>query len=259
VDTFFAEDGVTVRRGPVLSRYVANDRELKAPFYLNWSVGWEQRLPGSFYIRTNCIWKRGRHGWSYDLDADTAEESVYRLTSVRRDRYSYVEFTLTRRFREKYPWLLSYTRSSSRSSAVVDFSLDSPVFGRQGGGPLDWDAPNRLISWAALPLPRFQKYLLSYFVEWHTGFPYSVVNDNNQLLGQPNRLRFPEYFCANLHVERRFRFWHYEWAFRGGLNNITGRYNPTVVINNIDSEYFGSFRGGQGRVFNGRIRFLGRN
>ncbi len=258
-DTFFAEDGSTVRRGPVLSRYIVNDRQLKPPFYLNWSLGWEQKLPRSFYLRANYLWKRGRHGWSYDLAADSNVESEYVLTSERRDRFASVELTLTRRFREKYPWLLSYTRSSSRSSAVIDFSLDNLMIGRQGGGPLEWDAPDRLISWAALPVPYFSKYLLSYFVEWHTGFPYSIVNENNQLVGSPNQNRFPDYFSANLHVERRFHFWHSEWAFRGGLNNFTGRRNPSVVINNIDSDEFGRFLGGQGCVFNGRIRFLGRN
>jgi len=110
-----------------------------------------------------------------------------------------------------------------------------------------------------VPAPYFQKYLISLFLEWHSGFPYTVVDENNELVGEPNSRRYPEYFSANLHVERRFRFWHCEWALRGGVNNITGRRNPTVVNNNIDSSSFGQFYGGSGRTFNGRIRFLGRN
>jgi hypothetical protein len=210
-------------------------------------------------MRTNYTWKRGYHGWAFDLVNDSATEKVYQLTSARRDQYSYAEFTLTRRLHDKYPWLISYARSSARTSKVMDFSLDNPVFGEQGGGPLDWDAPNRLISWAAVPAPRFKKYLLSYFLEWHTGFPYSMVDDDNRIVGAPNSREFPDYFSMNIHVERRFRFWRCEWAFRGGINNLTGRRNPTVVTNNVNSDLFGTFRGGQGRVFNGRIRFLGRN
>lgn len=259
VDTFFAEDGLTVRRGPINSRYVVSDRQLQPPFYVNWSLGWEQKLPRSFYLRTNYTWKHGRHGWCYELAPDSTGDSVYQLASARRERYSYLELTLTRRFKEKYSWLLSYTRSSARSSAVIDFSPDNPLYGGQGSGPLDWDAPNRLISWSAFPAPFFDKYLISYFVEWHTGFPYSVVNDMEQLVGELNRRRFPQYLSANLYFERRFHFGRSEWALRGGINNITGRRNPMVVNNNVDSSDFGHFSGGRSRAFVGRIRFLGRN
>ncbi len=258
-DTYFEEDGTTIRRGPVFTRFVVDDRRLLPPYYLNWSLGWEQKLPRDYYFRTNYIWRHGRHGWTYDLVSDSPNETVYQLESSKRDRSYFLEFTLTKRFKDKYPWMLSYARSSARSSAVIDFSLDNPISGPQGSGPLDWDAPNRLISWAAIPAPHFKKYLISYFLEWHTGFPYTVVNDINQLVGEPNSGRYPEYFSANLHVERRFRFWHCEWAFRGGVNNITGRRNPTVVNNNIDSSEYGVFQGGQSRTFNGRIRFLGHN
>ncbi len=259
VDTFFAGDGTTIRSGPVLSKFMVNDRGLRPPVYVNWSLGWERKLPWEFYLRANYIWKHGRQGWSYDLlpGVDPAV-NVYQLEGIRRDRNSYVELTLTRRFKGKYDWLLSYARSSARSSAVVDFSLDNPMLGRQGSGPLDWDNPNRMISWAAFPAPHFPKYLLSYFVEWHTGFPYSVVNESEQLVGEPNTRRFPEYFSLNLYAERRFRFWRSEWAFRIGASNVLGRQNPTVVTNNIDAPDFGRFSGTQGRLFLGRIRFLGR-
>ena len=212
----------------------------------------------SFYLRTNYIWKHGRHGWSYDLESESGTENTYRLASSRRDRYSYLELSLTRRFKQKYSWLVSYARSSARSSAVIDFSLDNPMIGRQGSGRMGWDAPNRFISWAAFPAPVFSKYLLSYFVEWHSGFPFSAVNEIQQLVGTPNSHEFPEFFSANFFVERRFRFLRFEWAFRAGCNNVAGRRNPVVVNNDIDSGEFGQFRGGQARVFAGRIRLLGR-
>jgi len=49
---------------------------------------------------------------------------------------------------------------------------------------------------------------------------------------------------------------------RGSVINITDRQNPNVVVNNIDAvgvtPAFGTFSGGQGRAFTGRLRFLGR-
>lgn len=261
LDTFCDQTGVPLPGGPVVSRFVANGRDLKAPFFLNWSLGWQQKLGRGFYLETNFIRKNGRHGWTYDLaiPSDVSPlQYVYRLGSTRRDSYSYAEVGLSRTFKGKYPWLLSYARSSAHATAVIDLSQDNPVFAHQAGGPLDWDTANRLISWSVLPLPHYEKYSLAYFVEWHSGMPWSEVNRFQQLIGSPNSLRFPDYFSLNLHLERRFHLWRWEWALRAGFNNLTGHENPTVVTNNIDAADFGRFSGSQGRVFTGRIRFLGR-
>jgi hypothetical protein len=115
-----------------------------------------------------------------------------------------------------------------------------------------------LTSSAFLPAPWLKKFTLAYFLEWHTGFPFSVVNESQQLVGPPNSQRFPSYFSLNLHIERRFRLLHYEWAFRAGFNNLTGHRNPVVVNNNIDSPDFLRFSGGAGRTLTGRIRLLGK-
>jgi hypothetical protein len=262
-DIFFAPDGVTIRHGPLVSRYLADESRLQPASYVNWSVSWEQKLPRSFYLRATYNRKYGRNGWSYDLENYTGlgrTDNVFLLNNRRRDRFNSAEFTVSRTFAQRFNWLLSYVRSSARSSAVIDYSLENPVFGRQGSGPLDWDTPNRLISWGLLPAPYFKKYTIAYFAEWHTGFPYSVVNDMQQLVGPPNSMRFPDYLSINLHLERRFRFFRgYQWALRAGFNNLTGHHNPVVVVNNIDSSRYGEFGGGQGRAFTGRIRFLGRN
>ena len=45
LDTFYDEDGLTAMGEPVLSYYRANEHRLKPPFFLNWSLGWEQKLP----------------------------------------------------------------------------------------------------------------------------------------------------------------------------------------------------------------------
>ncbi len=262
-EILFDEDGSTVIMGPIRTIYRANERQLRAPFYLNWSVGWEQKLPHSFYTRINLIRKRGRLGWAYDIFsspvAGSELQNLLSLSNMRRDNYRYLELTLTRTFREKYSCLLSYARSSARSSAIIDFTLENPILTRQGGGPLDWDVPDRLISWAYLPAPFLKKYTVAYFLEWHSGFPFTAVDQNQRLVGSPNGSRYPDYFSLNLHLERRFKMWRYQWSLRAGFNNITSRENPVIVNNNIDSPNFGTFSGGQGRVFTGRIRFLGRN
>jgi len=260
-DTFYGRDGSTIA-GPIVSRFIADAGTLEAPFYLNWSLGYEKKLPADFYLRSSFIRKHGRNGWGYDPVPQKPEGQLlntYELRNSRSDRYYFLEFSLTKTFGEKHPWFVSYARSSATSTAVIDFSLENPVFGEHGGGPLDWDTPNRLIAWGTTPAPLFRKITISYFLEWHSGLPYQAVDDLLTLLPPPNAHRFPDYFSLNLHFERRFQFWRSEWALRAGFNNITGHSNPGVVINNIDSQYFGAFAGGQGRVFTGRIRFLGKS
>ncbi len=262
VDTFYLADGATIREGPIVTRYVSGEQLLGAPYSLNWSLGWEQQLPRSFYLRSNFIRRHGYRGWFFaPLQVSSASDgsaAVLELRSEKKESYGCLEISLFRSFLNKYDWLLAYTRSSARTTAVMDYALENPTFGPQAGGPLDWDSPNRLISRGFLPTPFLKKFTLAYFLEWHTGFPFSIVDENQQVIGAPNSHRFPDYFSLNLHIERRFRFLHYEWALRAGFNNLTGHHNPVVVMNNFDSPYFRQFSGGQGRVFTGRIRLLGK-
>jgi hypothetical protein len=263
LDTFYESP---VDSGPArtfVTHFLANEQNLKAPFYLNWSVGWQQKIIQGFYIDANFMRKNGRRIWAYDLASGSATSDsfafTYNLESARRDSYTYLEIGLSRTFMGKYPWLLSYARSNSRTTGVIDFSQDNPVFASQAAGPPDWDTPNRLISWANFPLPRWKQYTVAYFFEWHSGMPWSMVNQYQQLVGAPNVCRFPEYFSLNLHAERRIRFLHSAWALRVGFNNLTGHKNPNQVNNNIDSVDFGSYGGSPSRAFTGRIRFLGKN
>ena len=122
---------------------------------------------------------------------------------------------------------------------------------------MSWDAPNRFIGWAYIPTP-WKNWAVANLTEYHTGFPFSVNNDAGAIIGGPNSYRYPDFLEINLHVERRFEFHGQRWAIRGGFNNITNHQNPNTVINNIDSDQFLSYYGGQHRAMNFRIRWLGK-
>jgi len=257
-DTFFGPDGQTVL-GEVLTTFTANESALDQARFLNWSAGFEQQLPRAVYLQVEYLRKRGTNGLDYEstgLGLFGLPSGRFILRNNRDDHYDAVTINLRHTFHNGYMLFGSYTRSSARSDAVLDSTLASPLFSRQLPGPLPWDAPNRFLSWGWLPLIR--KFTLAYTLDWRTGYPFSVVNQEQELVGLPSRLRFPDFLSLNLHVERRFRFFGFEWAIRGGFDNITGRGNPTVVDNNINSPNFLSFSGERGRSFTGRIRFLGR-
>jgi hypothetical protein len=258
-DLFYDPTGQELVRPPAESEFRIDERELKVPRFLNWSVGLEQKMPGSIYLRAQFVQKRGRDGWTF-INEGAAQSGDFSgrfvLTSERRDRYDAFEVSLRRTFRGNHVLFASYTRSAARSNAVLNFSLDNLVFSQQAGGPLAWDAPNRVLSWGWLPLPR--RFTLAYSLDWRDGFPFTLVNQDQQLVGLPGSQRFPAYFSLNLQLERRFRLFGFLWALRGGFDNITNRQNPFAVNNNVDSPHFLTFSAIQGRAFTGRIRFLGR-
>jgi hypothetical protein len=259
LDRFFANDGVTPRSEPVETSFQVNEASLRSPRFVNWSAGLEQKLPYSIYLRAEFIGKRGSRGFTFvncRVQPAEPQRSFLDLSNERRDRYDAATVTLRRTFKDGYTLFAAYTRSSARSNAVLDFSLDNLLFARQGGGPLAWDTPNRLVSWGWLPL--IEKIDLAYALEWRDGFPFNVVNQDQQLVGAPNSRRFPDYLSLNLHAERKFRLLGVNLALRAGFNNLTNRRNATEVNNNVDSPQFLSFGGIQDRTFVGRIRFLGR-
>ena len=272
LSTFFDLNGA-IRRGPVETAFRVDQRDLGAPRYRILSMSVERKLPFEFYGKASYIGRMGRRGFTFAPDSEEgaqpiSEGGMYRLRNWRNDRYDAIELTVRRTFGGKFEWVGGYTNSSARSDAVVDYSLENPIFAEQGPGRLPWDTPNRFLTWGWAPvpksiLPRKLSFLtretdVAYLMEYRTGFPFGVVNEEGFLVGRPNGWRLPSYFNVNLHFERRFRFLRYLWAWRFGLNNLTNSGNPNVVDNNIDSRAFLTYGRGQQRAFNVRLRFLGR-
>lgn len=252
VATFFTPAGVSERA----TRFFVDDRVLGVPRYMSSSVAVERGLPFGMTGRASYTRRTGRRGLTF-FD--------YELRNGRRDRYDAAEVTVRQTFRGKFEWLAGYVRSSARASAVVDYSLENPVFAPQLPGPLLWDTPHRLLSWGWAPVPvagwlkrPLKDVTVAYLLEYRTGFPFSAVDEEGVLAGGPNRFRFPSHFNINVHFEKRFRFMHYLWAWRAGVNNLTNNGNPNVVNNTIGSPYFLTYGRGQARAINVRLRFMGR-
>jgi hypothetical protein len=127
-----------------------------------------------------------------------------------------------------------------------------------------WGFSNRIITWGWVPFPkrllpasfpRRPRAERLYLVG--TAQVFSVVNEEGILIGDPNSLRLPSYFSINLHFEKKFRFLHYLWAWRFGINNLTNNGNPNAVNNNVIPPLLAYGRG-QHRAFSVRLRFLGK-
>jgi hypothetical protein len=242
---------------PILSSFTADLRHLQAPRVLNESLAIERKLPGEIYMKVEYIRKRGIHGFVYDLtDPSTTTNANFGLSNTRQDHYDGLQISGRHAFRNGHMVAASYVRSRTRSNQVLDFNIDNPQFSPQQPGPYPWDTPNRFLSYGLLPLVK--GFDLAYSTEIHTGVPFNVVTDQQQLYEPPGSRRFPAWFTLNTHVEKRFHALGYYWAIRGGFNNVTGRKNWIFVNNDINSPDFLTYSVYNGRAFTGRIRFLGR-
>jgi hypothetical protein len=269
--TFYPQSGIAM--GPVQTSFLLNERSLQVPYYRSGSVSVERKLPFDFYGKASYIHRTGSHGLAFEPAnplAALAESGnvAYALVNSRQDRYDAVDVSIRRTFGGQFEWFAGYTRSGARTNQAVDYSLENPVFAVQMPGPFAWDAPNRFHTWGWAPVsPRLLPHALQfvihdtsvvYLLEYHTGFPFSVVDQNGFLVGAPDSLRLPAYFNINLALERKFRALHYLWAWRFGFNNITNNGNPNYVNNVMGSAQFLTYGRGQARAFNVRLRLLGR-
>jgi Carboxypeptidase regulatory-like domain len=247
----------------VNTSFSVNSSTLEMPRFVNWSVGLEQKLPHALYMKAEFLQKRGTRGFAYNT-SDTITDGVmdFSLQNTRDDHYDALQFTMRHNFKENYTIMGSYVRSSTHSNEVLDFNVDNPILTAQQPGPYPWDAPNRFLSWGYLPffkLPLLRQTELAYSMEARSGFPYSLFNDQAQLISPVGEYRFPAYFTLNLQLEKRFHFLGYYLALRGGLDNVTGRCDPFVVNDVIDANHpTATFSACLGRAFTSRIRLLER-
>jgi hypothetical protein len=268
--SYFRPDG-RLDRGPALSFFTIGARPSR-PNYDLVSFGVERHWSQSFSLRGDYAYRRGVRGLTYSNTVDRQHEpapewageygarvldAAFTLTNSRRDVFRSYSVTARQTLRRQYQWMASYTHSRALSNAVVDVNADDPMNAFSNTGPMPWDAPHRFVSWGYLPLVK-NHWAVAFLVDARTGFPFSVRNDRGEIQGNPNSERYPTFFEANVHLERRFEFRKHLWALRFGANNVTGRVNPDSVNNIASSSAFRQFFGGTGRSTNFRIRWLGR-
>ncbi|HLK54551.1 MAG TPA: hypothetical protein VKU42_13915, partial [Candidatus Angelobacter sp.] len=249
-NTFFAPTAQTFS-----DSFTVDPRLLAMPRYVNWSVSVDSRLPGKIYARAEYMRRHGEHGWAFEGQPG----SGFTLLSNAQNSYDAAQFTVRKDLKRGYPMMISYTRSRTTSNRTVDFSIDAFLEGNQASGALPWDAPNQMVAWGSYPLFwKLKKFDFAWSMIWHSGFPFVIVNQFGQILSGPGQFRLPDFLTMDPAVERKFTLHGYRWAARVGIDNVTGRLNPTFVDNNVDSPTFLSLFGTGHRTLNGRIRFLGK-
>jgi hypothetical protein len=260
-DMYYAADGTTPVGAARQTSFTANYGALREARAINWSEGVERKLPGAIFAGANFMQKRTTDLFAYvNRNGASALAGNYLLTNQRQDRYYSVEVNARRLFAHGYSLFGSYTRSSARTNAALNYVPAISQLGAQQNGPLAWDAPNRAISWGWLPLPvpMLQKRLdFVYLLDWRTGFPFTAVNANQEVVGGAGGQRFPDFIDFSPGLEWRFHLRGANFGLRGVMENASDRGNPAIVNNVVDSPQFGAFSEFQGRAFTARIRLIG--
>ncbi len=257
IDTFYDPTGLVVVGPPAVSQFVRTSSGLQQPRFTISSAQWQQKFAHNTLLTLNLLARNGYHGFVYVDQQPAQPGGIFLLQDTRKDRYRSATASLRHVFSESMEVYGAYTRSVAHSNEVLNPALGSIFYAAQQSAPVAWDAPNRLLTWGWAPT-HIWGIQLSYFFEYRTGFPFSVINLHQQLVGPPNSSRFPDYASLNLGVEKKFDFRGYLWGVRVEAVNALGRQNPDTVVNNIDAPNFGAFSGGQGRAFTLRVRLIGR-
>jgi hypothetical protein len=221
------------------------------PYNVTWNGELDREFLPHVQARLNYLSSR-----TYDLFIATPQElpgttPLLLLTNTGGSRYHEVEATVRVRASESADLNISYVNSRARGDlntmTQVFVPFEQPVIRPNFFATLPSNVPNRLVVWGVFKIP--WKITASPVLDWHTGFPYSAVDELQNYVGQPNGFRFPSFLALDLKLSKDFRITFLPWLknhqFRGaiGIYNLTNHLNPRDVYNNIASPYYGHFAG----------------
>ena len=256
--------------GPAtLTSFTIPNAGLVLPRASSWTLEVNHQLSAHVYLTAKYLRRRSTDGFAFIntlapdappslLPLPNADSGgIYQLTNLRRDDYDSVAISVRQTLSGQYEWMASYTRSRALSNAVLDPNSPQPLQVLPNLVPMPWDAPNRVLGWAYLPLP-WKNWAIAALADMRSGFPFSVRDQSGPIIGAVDSYRYPLNFDLNLAIERMFTFHGYRFALRGGIDNATNQANPTAVNNVAGLPQFLQFLGNEGRHFVVRIRFFGR-
>ena len=238
--TRYATDGVTPIEARQFSLSSADD--LQPPYSFTWNIEYDHRLTSKLLLKTNYLRRNGQR--EYLVDPLPGVDSQLRLDSRGRSRYWEVEVTGRYDMDDESFFILSYVRSESKRDLNTFDSFygnfRNPIIRPNAFSLSNTDTPHRLVAQGTFILPG--EWIVSPVVEIRKGFPYSLINEEREFIGQRNRDgRFPIQKTLDLDIQKWVKIW--KWNTRVGVRffNLLGTFNPRDFQGNIDSNNFGVF------------------
>lgn len=160
--------------------------------------------------------------------------------------YRSLELTASVKLSDLRDFSISYIRSKARGEQN-DFNtyfgdFQEPILRPNQFSNLQSDAPHRLLARGNFNKLPFG-FSLSPILDIHTGFPYSVRNENQDFLGIRNddRTRYPRFVSLDMAITKEVKFKKYKAQFTVSIFNVTDHFNPRNVKMNVADPGFGTF------------------
>jgi hypothetical protein len=221
---------------------------LPRAFAVNLSL--ERQLAPGWDVLLGAGLRRSSHLATLDVHP---AEGLLAVRSDGRSRYAEAEVALRRQWGGGNQVLVSYTRSSTQGD-VNDFATlfaagDTALLRPRGMARLAADAPHRLLFWGTFDLPG--GFTFAPALEWHSGFPYSVLGPRREHRGAPNTAAFPSFFSLDVLVSKTLTVAGKRLRLGAQVFNVTNHRNPRDVFAVAGAPDFGSFANSVGPTVRG--------
>jgi hypothetical protein len=216
---------------------------LANPRSLAWNVQLDQTLRGGWMARAGYQERIGRREATVDPTVTGPDTGELALSGYARSHSRSVEGTAGYRSAHgSHLFYLSYVRSWTESN-LNDLNTVAGNFAQAQVLPderaaVPADVPHRLLAWGMFSLP--WRVTMSPFVEVRSGFPFTRIDENWNVVGARNDSRFPLFVSLDLAVEKALQL-PFGFPARLGLKffNLAGRNNGRDIQRDVQRPDFG--------------------
>jgi hypothetical protein len=241
VETSFGPDG-TPSGPPIVFENRISSEGLESPRSVTWNAELDRTLAEGFQVRVGY---RERYG-SEELLVDRLVEGVRGALELSSDGHSInrelgVTLRVTRAQNELFAaYSKSYSTGDLNNFGTLYQNLRYPLVFENEDSVFELDVPNRLLVWGVWMLPKDIE--IGPGLEWRSGFPYTVLNEQYVPEGERNRGgRFPTFVSADIRVTKGVTVFGRKIRVGVQAFNLGSHFNPRDVVANLASPRFGEF------------------
>lgn len=236
--TLFGPDGAA----PIATtRFVNQAGGLSTPSSRVWNVEYDHRINARTLLKVNHLERSGSGEFVVDPIA-SGGEGVLSLSSLGQSQYRETEVTLKYERDRGRQLTATYVRARSEADLnafdVYFGNFRNPLIRPDQYSWTSVDVPNRLILLATTPV---QAWTVAPLLEVRTGFPYSVVDGDQNFVGPRNESRFPVFWSLDLNIFRPVVIQHRHVRVGMKANHLLDNFAPRDVQANITSPAFGTY------------------
>ncbi len=223
-----------------------------APYSGTWNVEIEHAFSPLLRLRANYLNSNSSGVITVNPKVVQGQDALV-LGGGGKSRYRQLELVARMTYQEsKYQLFMSYVNSRSRGD-VNEFNtyignFPFPVVRANQYARGSADLPHRFLGWGIFNLP--WKMRFAPIVEYRNGLPFSVIDAEQNYVGEANSKRFPTFFSFDGRISKDFQV-NPKYALRFSLsgNNLTNHFNALDIRRNLADPQFGTFFGSYDRRF----------